>query len=347
MNKDNFPVMLNAANLAHEETSLETLIQSSLSERLNIPRNNIIIPKNKEKYHDALNPTRTNPLLQEVFDIMRRLNETALHDFTLGCDQDGNNSFANCIDNVARDIADIFENKNITYLELGPEPAKTRRIISKLQNLHCTISDYISVDINPSSEVVMRNELSDLLSYDHIHCITKPFDKLTTRDIRIGTQPTLATMLGFQEGNEHPDSANYFLSKILQHEDFLLSEMQIFTGENHSILEKFYLDPRMRRFSRLALERIYPDAQSRYRFEIIPVTLENGQVIRCCVSCEDIFYPNNLEKYVFVANYCLKYTLAQFRNFRINDDLFKIICEHSTGDNTVSFQLSRRTNRTL
>jgi hypothetical protein len=331
-----------AANIAPNDFCLENDIRIALAKKLKIPTKNLLIPLNRDKYHDPVKPTASDAPLFEVFNIMKSLNESALNDPFLGVDNHGDNSFGTTFDDITKDIISYFGQKPFTYLELGPEPAKTHRLISSLQQAGCRITKYVSVDINPCSAPIMQKAIGSLLPPSKVHCITKSFENVNREEIGVDDEPIFTTMLGFQEGNEHPDNTHAFLNRILRDGDCVLSEMQISDGNNDKLMKDFYLDPRIRRFSKLALERMFPNAKSTYRLEIIPVHLDNEEMVRACISCEDIYSPDSLQNHTFVSNYCLKFTPRQFRCIRTRNGAFKILSEKYIGDKSVLFQLSRK-----
>lgn len=326
-----------------QKINFDQYIQSALSEFLNIVPSNILTQPNRDKYYNPEKPQCTDARLREVFHLMRDLNASALANPALGVNADGQKSFRDCLTDIARDIAFRFVGQEFIYLELGPEPVKTRFLLSRLKELGSRVAAYIGVDINPTSAVEMQTALSGILPPDAIFSRVKAFENLRPSDVRVGQRPILATMLGFQEGNDHPAEIANVLERVLMPGDYVLSEMQIAgTKLGDRPFMEFYHDPRMRRFARLALKRVIPEAASEYRFFVIPVDVGLVEPVQACVSCEEIIEPNALRGTIFVANYCLKFTSGQFRNVRGANGTFCVTDERQTGDESIVFQLARR-----
>ena len=114
---------------------------------------------------------------------------------------------------------------------------------------------YVGVDINPSSEATMRQMVENILPQERIEYCISSFDNFQLERDQSDDSIAVATMLGFQEGNEAPTVMRSWLEAILKPGDILLSELQLYQPKDVGKLQKFYHHPAMVRFSRLAFER--------------------------------------------------------------------------------------------
>lgn len=345
--------------------TLQERIRRALGEHLGVAPERIRTQHNKEKYCDTNtrnNPTNAavGPELQEVLQLMKGLNETALHDDRIASASDGSGGFRETLARTARDVARHFDGKEFLYVELGPEPTKTVFLIQELLRHGAQIRRYVAVDINPASKRVMREALSGILEKDRIHHELALFEEFRVDDVREdrgASLPALVTTLGFQEGNEDPSLLPALYNRMLGPGDLLLSEMQlrpddssfsdVFDGSSEHI-QTFYHHPYMRRFSRIAWERVFGrNLPSRGRFALVRVGHYAEQDLWAAVLYESPWdeqgsLPNHSSvPEVFVTNYCLKYSRHQFQKLRESSACSqKILTENSTGDSSVMFQLS-------
>jgi len=327
--------------------SLSDKVQFAVSRQSGYPLHAVITQENKEKYYDSDNPYSADDNLTEVFGLMRELNRQALSNPDLCRISEEGTSFTDALQNSIDVAANKFKGRAIHYVELGPEPMKTRHIIKSLMDQGVQIKSYVGVDINPASAHEMRARLSAILDEDKIRHRISLFENFNVDDIRDGDTPAIVTMLGFQEGNEEPAVMRDWMSRIASPGDCLLSEMQILDDGHDDPVETFYFNPLMQRFSRIAFERAYGDIPSRFQVYLIPVALEAERDILATVMCEHFSapaYPSGSKTVdqIFVTNYCLKYTAGHYRQHREHNDQFKIINETITDDSSVVFQLSTR-----
>lgn len=331
-------------NLVHSSAShsLDALVRDAVANHLNIPVESVNVQPNKDKYHDPDRPEAALPELREVFSLMSQLNGFALDTPGVAANEVGYNDFGTCLDRMIDSLAAAFDGRTFRYVELGPEPNKTRRIIGGLIQRGVRIANYVAVDINPASSSKMREALDDLLPSNRIRVLRRDFQDLDASDVHDDDLPILATTLGFQEGNDHPTTAAAFFEHILRPGDLLLSEMQVATPNNDNRIEAFYRNPLMRRFSRLSRQHELPVEGTNYRFFLLPVSLGLSKPVKIAVMCEDdAGTVTGQARTVFVTNYCLKYTREQFRQYRESNARFEVLAEQVTGDDTVVFQLAR------
>jgi len=327
--------------------SLSDKVQRTVAQQSRYPIQSIITQENKEKYFDADNPYAADDNLQEVFSLMRELNRQALANSHLCKQTPTGISFTDALTNSIEAVVKKFKNRAIHYIELGPEPMKTRFILKQLMDQGVIIESYIGVDINPASCVEMKEKLKPLLDEDKIQHRISLFENFNVNDVRHNETPALITMLGFQEGNEEPAVMRRWMSQIASQGDYLLSEMQILDEGHEAAVEKFYYNPLMQRFSRIAFERAFGDIPSEFKIFLIPVDLEQERNILATVMCESFYSTindggKNAANQIFVTNYCLKYTADHYRQHREHDGQFKIRNEIITDDKSVVFQLSER-----
>jgi len=324
------------------DRNLQSRVKAGLAEHLGLAGIDVRIQDNKDKYHDPRNPFVAGAELEEVFVLMKGLNELALGDARVCADARGRASFRETLQAAVADIRRGFRGRAFDYVELGPEPAKTGFIIRRLLESGARIGNYVSVDINPASNAVMRDRLAGLLPAERIHHRITSFERFRLDDIREQGRPALVTSLGFQEGNEDPDGLPGFYRRLLSPGDLLLSEMQLRPAAGWGPVEAFYGHPHMRRFSRLAFERLYGATASQTGLAIVPVGALAEEELSAAVLYERPRQAGDGLPRAFITNYCLKYSNLQFRALRQRSGCLRVASQRLTGDRSVAFQLSRR-----
>lgn len=328
---------------ASHGTSLIDQIRSGLATYLRIPQDNITVPSNVDKYHDKNAPGQSDPVLEEVFHLMRKLNELGLADGTIGNSELRNHSLTMALDQVLADVKDQLAGEPLQYTELGPEPVKTTYILRSLQERGVDIQRYNGVDINPASRETMRRELSPVIGEDRFFYVQTLFEQLAERDYRVPGVRNLVTMLGFEEGNEHPAAVNEMLERILEPGDLFLSEMQILSGGGWHPIFNFYQNDMMRRFSKLAFQRGAPQVESEYGIYLVPLSLgTDGAPTMAAVTAERVHGPQPGHDSIYVTNYCLKFALEEYRHLREDSGRLKVLAQRTTADGSVVFQLTQR-----
>lgn len=322
--------------------NLQSRIKAGLGAHLGLTVTDVRVQDNKEKYHDPRNPLVAGAELEEVFGLMRGLNEQVLGNARICADARGTASFRDTLEEAVADICRCTRGRTFDYVELGPEPTKTCFIIRRLLEEGTRVVNYVSVDINPASNDVMRDRLSGLMPAERIHHRITSFERLRHDDIREDGRPALVTTLGFQEGNEDPEGLPAFYRRLLLPGDLLLSEMQLRPAADWQPVEAFYRHPYMQRFSRLAFERLYGDVPSKTGFALVPVGTLGEDELAAAVLYErpvanDIALPK-----AFITNYCLKYSAAQFAQMRRTSGCLEVVSQRLTGDRSIAFQLSIR-----
>ena len=189
----------------------------------------------------------------------------------------------------------------------------------------------------------MRNELSAFLPSDRFTYQQTLFEELGDREYRVLGVRNLVTMLGFEEGNEHPTAGDRMLERILEPGDLFLSEMQILSGGGWHPIFNFYQNDLMRRFSKIALERRRPRVDSEYGVCLVPLALgTDGSPTMAAVTAERVLGAQSGDESIFVTNYCLKFALDGYRHLRESSGNLKVLAERTTADGSVVFQLTRR-----
>ena len=298
---------------------------------------------------------------------MANLNRMALEDITLCAGHHGP-CFRDALFGAAGELAVLARGRPVRYVELGPEPWKSRAILAQLLAAGVQLRQYIGVDINPESEETMRQALLPVVGADRFsYCITD-FYKCSVDDfpkpLRDAGAPddcvTIVTNLGFQEGNDLPSRIGPMLKRLTRPGDLLLSEMQVShggSGGDRAIREAgaakikhFYQHPEMRYFSILVGQQFDSDHSSKpsarsdckeneYLFNLVPLQTEVGSVN---VATTLVSVQNNGEKRYVLTNSCLKYTPDQFQRAREVSGDFVVRVMHETGDRSVIFQIAER-----
>jgi hypothetical protein len=324
------------------EDELTTRIRGSLSLYLQVPESDIIISPNQEKYHEKEDPSRASEPLEEVFRLMRELNDIGLRNSELGTSEHKKVAFVQTLEQIAEDIARKMGDGPLQYTELGPEPSKTKFILRTLLENGVEIRRYSGVDINPTSRSTMERELAELLPEELIHYHLVLFEDLKETDFRLPAIKNLVTMLGFEEGNEHPRKTREMLDGILGSGDLLLSEMQLLPRGDWSPIFNFYQSEEMRRFSEVTFRRTHPTLKSEYGVYLVPVRLAGFDPLMVAVTAEKIVDDEGLRDKIFVTNYCLKYTYESYVDLREAGGKFRVLSQRATGDGSVAFQLSEK-----
>ncbi|MCM2579605.1 hypothetical protein [Streptomyces meridianus] len=318
-------------------------IRSGLSTYLRVPEDSIDVPKNVDKYHDKNAPTKSDPALEEVFRLMWALNERGLSDQQIGNTELRTRSLTTALDETLDDIAKQLDGEPLQYTELGPEPVKTKYILRSLKERGVDIQRYNGVDINPASKETMARELSSIIPAERFAYQQTLFEELGEREYRLPGVRNLITMLGFEEGNEHPAAINEMLDRILEPGDLFLSEMQILSDAGWHPIFNFYQNDLMRRFSKLALERSKPRVESEYGVYLVPLSLgTDGAPTMAAVTAERIRNSQTGDDSIFVTNYCLKFALDEYRHLRESSGRLKVLAQRTTADDSVVFQLTQK-----
>ena len=345
------------------------LIAQAIATHTHILPEQLIVLDNSAKYcPEGINQNASGEQsLSAIFDTMANLNRMALEDPSL-CAGEHGPSFRDALFNAASELAKLGKDRPLRYVELGPEPNKSRAILTQMLAAGVQLRQYIGVDINPESEEVMRQTLVPVIGTERFTYLIVDFYKCSMADFpkfRGGTGEqddcvTVVTNLGFQEGNDLPSRTGPMLQSLTRPGDLLLSEMQVFHGSTSeragtgeveaAAIERFYQLPEMRRFSTLVGQRFdsgspkKPNAasdgeQQEYLFNLVPLRTEIGSV-KVAATLVSVRI-DGVKKYV-LTNSCLKYTWDQFQQAREVSGNFIVISSQETGDKSVVFQIAER-----
>lgn len=326
-----------------ENQTLEMNVKKALYSHSEFSSSQIITQSNKFKYHDHAAPEQTHDYLGEIVEAMASLNRQGLSFDDLGRIDGQGTSFKDALDGTVSKVAKRLNGRGLIYVELGPEPIKTSFILNKLLEHGVKIARYISVDINPASEAPLRPIFEKILKDTPVTFVNASFEDFSL-DSYLGETEELAliTMLGFQEGNDDPHTITDWMQKIARQDDMLLSEVQLYGNGSAANISSFYRNPMMQRFSRIAFEQAIKDSTiSVSRFFLLPVQTSSGEYIFAAILCEE-FIDKERKRKLFVSNYCLKFDLSQYREYREINKHFKIVEETLTEDETLLFQISVR-----
>lgn len=320
-------------------------VRASLSHYVGIPADRIYIPDNSEKYGSD---GREDDSLNEVFDIMWKLNESALSSSTIGATGSSCTILPRALDLIVDDIIYHCQGMQLQYVELGPEPSKTAHILNRLVKAGIDIQRYTAVDINPASRAVMIDEVSRILPRQIIDSQNSLFGELHTTDYRMPNTIKIYTMLGFEEGTEHPCVVAEMLGNLLDQRDLFLSEMQLLSKTGCRPIVDFYHTDLMRRFSEISLQREFPGARADYAVHLVPVELQDALSPVMVVVAGELLYESDSDDSrawrMLVTHYSTRPSNRMFREQREADGKMSVIAERSTSDESISFQLAMRTS---
>lgn len=329
----------------------------------------LIILDNSAKYSPKFidQDATDEPSLAAIFETMANLNRMALENPSL-CAGEHGPSFRDTLFRTVGELAILANGRPVRYVELGPEPWKSRAILTQLLAAGVQLRQYIGVDINPESEETMRQALVPVIGAERFTYCIMDFYKLSVADFPKpigdpGAQDdcfTVVTNLGFQEGNDLPSRVGGMLKRLTSPGDLLLCEMQIFRGSRGegggakeakpATIQQFYHLPEMRRFSALISQRfgthrppqskaVSGDEMHEYLFNLVPLRTGIGSVNVAATLVSVLI--NGVKRYV-LTNSCLKYTPNQFKLAREASGDFVVRASQETGDKSVIFQIAER-----
>jgi hypothetical protein len=332
---------MNEQQVRRPAQTLEQNVRLAVANLSGLPLDRIKSRPNRDKYAATGRYSGNDLWLSEVFQLMRTLNQRAVASSTLGRSSPNGQTFRDSLAKFATDVAEIMDGRRFTYVELGPEPVKTAFVIERLRDHGADVQRYIGVDINPASAQPMREALSAMIAPSHITFRLMDFADLGADDIHMAGEPSVITMFGFQEGNEHPATIADRLARIAAPGDLIASEMQVADTGCASDVAAFYQAPEIRRFSRLAFERMIGDIPSAYYVYTPVISVGFGEPTRTCVTAEAFSDPSDGGQCLALTNWCLKPSVHQMRVAREQDDRLDVRSERLTGDRRVLFQLAK------
>ncbi|KAJ7673771.1 hypothetical protein DFH06DRAFT_1467222 [Mycena polygramma] len=339
------------------------LVADTIAAHSHVAAEQIIVLDNSDKYTpDGINPqhaTSGHDTLSQIFDTMAKVNRMALESDTLCAGSHGGASFRDALLEASSQVAQLANGRRVRYVELGPEPWKSRAILEHLLAAGVRLASYVGIDINPASEATMRDALVPTVGAERFHYLIADFYKCSVDDIPAPPSTpdaddgyaTVVTNLGFQEGNDLPERIGPMLSCLTRPGDFVLSEMQVFLPLGSSavecIIKDFYHHPEMRRFSGLVGRQFDPACslvpsegdETEYLFYLLPMQTGIGavKVATTLISAR----VDGTKRYV-LTNSCLKYTSEQFDMARQAMGKFIVRKVLETGDKSVVFHIAER-----
>ncbi|WP_339519664.1 hypothetical protein [Pseudomonas proteolytica] len=296
--------------------------------------------ENAEKYSTL--PGYTSALNQQVSEeilaLMTTLNTEGISDAGLCAAPCGSGSLGEILYSVASDLVDLLGPGSLHYVELGPEPVKTSALMGYLLDCGSEPQHYTAVDINSASQAVMRRVVEPLLPTPQgFSYLATDFRDLHRHQLERGQDVTLITMLGFQEGNELPDTIGEIIRRVGGTRTYVLSEMQLSTAEGDAHIHRFYGHDCMSRFSDLIGLKLGLKKTDDHRVVISQIE-HHDRCYRVAATLLPVNDGHN-DGYL-LTNVCLKYTREQFIRVRQEYGSCRVIGEYCSGDGSVMYQLA-------
>lgn len=263
---------LGATNMAviSQRIPFNDRVAQAITDHCHIGRDKIIVLENSAKYSPGGIPKTvrgreyTDQLdgLSDIFDTVAQINHGALDNSTLCAGPSSGEAFRDALFRSVDELARLAGGRPIRYVELGPEPWKSRAILSRMiVDRGARLHQYVGVDINPESREPMRRALVPVVGEDRFTYWIQDFYEASASGYPgVSSMPgtelpddlvTVVTNLGFQEGNDLPSRVGPMLEALTRPGDLVLAEMQVVVfdsdGEidsevNDTIL-KFYQHP--------------------------------------------------------------------------------------------------------
>ncbi|MDN3721270.1 hypothetical protein QW131_24075 [Roseibium salinum] len=115
--------------------SLQRRVHRAIASHTEFSLDRIVTQDNRVKYTNAGRPKSSADHLDEVFRLMRELNEAGVGSHALGRLSETGSSFRRALEDICAKVAETFSGKPLIYVELGPEPVKTGFIVKTLLEL--------------------------------------------------------------------------------------------------------------------------------------------------------------------------------------------------------------------
>lgn len=296
--------------------------------------------ENAEKYSTLSAPASgvTRQISEEIFGLMASLNTQGITGADVCAAPCGSGSLGDLLHAVADDLIQLVGRDSLHYVELGPEPVKTSALISYLLEAGVEPRYYTAVDINRASYDVMRKVVEPLLMAPQgFGYLASDFRELRRHHIERGQDVTLITMLGFQEGNELPDTLGEIIHRMGSTRTYVLSEMQLSTSDGDTHIQRFYDNDCMRRFSDLIGLKMGLNKTDRHQVVVSEIDHKDD---RYRVAATLLPVHDGHDEGHLLTNVCLKYTREQFIRVRQEYGGYRVIGEYCSGDGSVMYQLS-------
>lgn len=206
---------------------LASSVRDALAFHARTSRERIVTFNNANKYSVSDGVNHDDEALPEIFELMWQLNRDGLADDSLGSATHASGFLRDSLAKRTFTLAEAVGGNPFNYVELGPEPTKTTHILSRLLDLGADVRSYTAVDINPASKPVVIKQISSVLPQGCVHYREQLFEDVTSDDVHISGAPSVFIMLGFEEGNDHPQNIAAMLAQMMLPGDYLISEMQL------------------------------------------------------------------------------------------------------------------------
>ncbi len=297
--------------------------------------------ENAEKYASTSTDLkdRDRQVSEEILGLMTSLNLEGVNRVDLCAAPCGNGALSEILSAVADDLVGLVGQDRLHYVELGPEPIKTSVLLHHLLENGVEAVRYTAVDINRASHDVMRRAVEPLLpAPENFRYLAIDFRALCRDDIECEQDVTLVTMLGFQEGNELPETIGQIIRRIGGTRTYVLSEMQLSIPDDDAHIHRFYRHHCMTRFSELVgLKLGFDKVGSNHEVIVSDIEVDDDQY-RVAATLLPVLSGKD-EGYL-LTNVCLKYTREQFSRVRQDYGGCRVIGEYCSGDGSVLYQLS-------
>lgn len=298
--------------------------------------------ENHEKY-STLAPPASGPVdLQtcnhDIFLLMCALNQQGMSQHGLCADAHGHGALKCTIDTLADRLATLSWRRHLHYVELGPEPVKTARLLARIAD-SCASIRYTAIDINQTSEHAMRAAILPIVEgRGSFNYIAADYRTVTHADLCFDQDLTLITLLGFQEGNELAVSTGRLIRTLAGDNTYILSEMQVYEEGLQSAIHAFYANPNMLRFSRLIAFQQGFTPLGEHEITLVQLDILDER-IHVAVTLQPVRGPH--QQGYLLTNICLKYTAEQFRRVRALHCNCSVVGEWASGDGSVRYQLAK------
>ncbi|PRA28287.1 hypothetical protein [Pseudomonas poae] len=281
---------------------------------------------------------RHRQVSEEILRLMTSLNLEGISRADMCATPCGKGALGGLLRTVADDLVELVGQGGLHYVELGPEPIKTSALIHHLLESGTKPLHYTAVDINETSQSVMREVVAPLLAApEGFRYLATDFRTLRRRHIECGQDMTLITMLGFQEGNELPHTIGEIIQRVGGARTYVLSEMQLSTPEGDEHIHRFYRHDSMRRFSDLMGIKLGFEKTGNHEVIVSEIEYDSD---RYRVAATLLPVSNGTDDGYLLTNICLKYTREQFNRVRRDYGGCRVIGEYCSGDGSVLYQLS-------
>lgn len=319
--------------------SINDFVIDSLSRDARYKKNRIWTIENHEKYSTLserdLNQRKIN---EEVFHLMCALNQQGVEDDTLCACPSGQGSLKTVLQDMSDRLSVLCHDAKVHYVELGPEPIKTSRILSEISATASHV-DYTAIDINESSRSCMQMAVSPLVSPNgSFNYLAADYRTVESWKLDQGQDMTIITMLGFQEGNELPVTTGRLIRSLSGGPTYVISEMQLFDDGLEESIYAFYSNPNMVRFSELIAYQQGFEPLGQHEIKIVRMPMQD-ELLHVAITLQPV--RNDKYEGYLLTNICLKYSADQFRRIRSLHGRCEVIEEFVSGDRSVMYQVAK------